>query len=78
VGIILYRKQLEDAIRIVEDGGDPMNVSRTPQGPIPLEVEANKLGVAGGSLTAKNAGDRQGNTTKYSPILKEMDAAAKK
>ncbi len=78
VGIILYRKQLEDAIRIVEDGGDPMNVSRTPQGPIALEVESNKLGVAGGSLAAKDAGDRQGNTTKYSPILKQLDAAAKK
>ena len=78
VGIILYRKQLEDAIRIVEDGGDPMNVSRTPQAPIALEVESNKLGVAGGSLAAKDAGDRQGNTTKYSPILKELDAAAKK
>jgi hypothetical protein len=48
------------------------------QRPIALEVESNKLGVAGGSLAAKDAGDRQGNTTKYSPILKELNAAAKR
>ncbi len=74
-GIILYRQQLQVAIRIVEDGGDPMNVSHVPQPPISLAVENNKLGTAGGNITTKAAGDRSGNTMKYSKILTELDAA---
>ena len=31
VGILLYRKMLEEGMQIIEDGGDPMNVIRTPE-----------------------------------------------
>ncbi len=70
-GIILYRQLLEDALQAVEEGKDPMNVFRDPTvNRIDLAVEKAKLdGRAGNVLT----GVRGGNTTKYSPILKELD-----
>ena len=41
IGIIMYRKMLEENISIVEDGGDPMNVHRTApeSGYLPLSIE---------------------------------------
>jgi 5,5'-dehydrodivanillate O-demethylase len=72
-GVILYRQQLEEAMRTVEDGGDPMNVTRTPSGPIAIALEKNKLGTAGGNIVERAGGDRSGNTAKYSPILKQLD-----
>ena len=41
VGIILFRKQLRQQLRVVEDGGDPMNVFRTAEeaGSIQLPME---------------------------------------
>lgn len=70
-GVILYRKLLEDALQAVENGKDPMNVFRgSTVNRIDLAVEKAKLkGRAGNVLT----GVRGGNTTKYSPILKELD-----
>ena len=74
-GIILYRKLLEDALQAVEEGVDPMNVFRDPSiARIDLAVEKAKLrGRAGNVLT----GARAGNTTKYSPILKQFDRASR-
>jgi 5,5'-dehydrodivanillate O-demethylase len=39
VGIIMFRKMLEEQIRVVEDGGDPINVHRVDKGPIDLPQE---------------------------------------
>jgi 5,5'-dehydrodivanillate O-demethylase len=39
VGIILYRKILEENLKIVEDGGDPINVHREDKGMIYLPQE---------------------------------------
>ena len=39
VGIILYRKMLEEQMQIVEDGGEPMNVHREDKGVITLPQE---------------------------------------
>ena len=41
VGIIMFRSMLEEQLRVVEDGGDPINVHRTaPElGYIPLSIE---------------------------------------
>ena len=39
VGIILYRKILEEQMQIVEDGGEPMNVHRADRGVITLPQE---------------------------------------
>ncbi|MDX1484428.1 MAG: aromatic ring-hydroxylating dioxygenase subunit alpha [Alphaproteobacteria bacterium] len=74
-GIVLYRRMLEDALQAVEKGEDPINVFRDPAiGQIDLAVEKAKLKGRAGKLVGR-AG-RTGNTTKYSPILKELDKAA--
>ena len=39
VGIILYRKLINEQLKIMEDGGDPINVHRTDKGPIFLQQE---------------------------------------
>jgi 5,5'-dehydrodivanillate O-demethylase len=71
-GVVLYRRMLKDAMAQVEQGEDPMNVFRDPSVErIDLAVEKNKLGVAGNAL----GGARQGNTSKYSPILKQATEA---
>ena len=74
-GVVLYRKLLEEAAQAVEAGEDPMNVIRDSNlNRIDLPIEVAKLrGRAGNVLT----GARSGNTTKYSPILKELDTVPK-
>jgi 5,5'-dehydrodivanillate O-demethylase oxygenase subunit len=39
VGIILYRKLINEQLKIIEDGGDPINVHRVDKGPIFLQQE---------------------------------------
>jgi 5,5'-dehydrodivanillate O-demethylase len=73
-GVVLYRRLLKEALDRLEEGGDPMNVFRDPAVKrIDLAVETNKLGVAGNVL----GGGRGGNTTKYSPILKQVSGAGR-
>jgi 5,5'-dehydrodivanillate O-demethylase len=43
-GLIMYRKMLEDQIKIVEDGGDPINVFRDPKENEFLELEMEDYG----------------------------------
>jgi 5,5'-dehydrodivanillate O-demethylase len=72
-GILMYRKMLEEALRDIEAGRDPMNVMRGVNIPrIDLPVEANKLKTSGNAVT----NDRSGNTAKYSPVLKKHDKQA--
>ena len=35
----MFRKMIEEQIKVVEDGGDPINVHRVEQGPIDLPQE---------------------------------------
>ena len=77
-GVIMFRQMLEDNIKIVEDGGDPMNTFRTPEQNVyhgmvteyPKELAAkinpNDLG---GTGTGGSVYERQGMASKYSPIL---------
>jgi len=68
-GVVLYRRLLKEALEQVERGEDPMNVFRDPSiGRLDLAVEVNKLGIAGNVI----GGGRAGNTSKYSPILKQV------
>jgi hypothetical protein len=61
-------------LQAVEKGEDPMNVFRDPDiGQIDLAVEKAKLKGRAGKVLGRA---RTGNTTKYSPILKELDKAA--
>ena len=38
-GLIMMRKMIDEQIRVVEDGGDPINVFREEHDRIPLEIE---------------------------------------
>jgi 5,5'-dehydrodivanillate O-demethylase len=74
-GIVLYRKLLEESLQAVAAGKDPMNVFRNPDmSPIDLPVEKAKLAGTAGNVIK---GLRSGNTTKYSPLLKELDTASR-
>jgi 5,5'-dehydrodivanillate O-demethylase len=71
-GVILFRKQLEENLRKVERGEDPMNVFRDPATNqcIELAIEESKLG----NTFAQEPGKRRGgNAAKYSPLFKAAE-----
>jgi 5,5'-dehydrodivanillate O-demethylase len=77
-GIIMFRQMLEENIRIVEDGGDPMNTFRDPAANVyhgmttelpPELAKARAGGDLGGTGTGGLGYQRQGMAAKYSPIL---------
>jgi 5,5'-dehydrodivanillate O-demethylase len=77
-GIIMFRQMLEENIRIVEDGGDPMNTFRDPEKNVyhgmdtelpPELAAARKAGDLGGTGTGGLGFKRQGMASKFSPIL---------
>jgi len=74
-GVVLFRRMLRDAMQAVENGQDPKNVFRDPSlKRIDLAIEKNKLGRVGANVVT---GLRSGNTTKYSPILKQLDGTSR-
>ena len=77
-GVIMFRQMLEDNIRTVEDGGDPMNTFRDPALNIYLGMDtelprelasARSAGDMGGTGTGGLGFKRQGMASKFSPIL---------
>jgi len=73
-GVILYRKQLEEAMQAVEQGKDPLNVFRdASKNRIDFPTEKIFLGADRTNLVK---GDRTGNTSKYSPIIQKADQEA--
>ena len=77
-GIIMFRQMLEENIRIVEDGGDPMNTFRDPESNVyhgmdtelpPELAKARAAGDLGGVGTGGLGFQRQGMASKYSPIM---------
>jgi 5,5'-dehydrodivanillate O-demethylase len=73
-GVILFRKQLEENIRKVERGEDPMNTFRDPATNryLALAVEDKKLGSTGLYEPGQRRG---GHSSKYSPIFKAVEEA---
>ncbi|MBI68226.1 MAG: (2Fe-2S)-binding protein, partial [Chloroflexi bacterium] len=79
-GIIMFRQMLEDNIKIVEDGGDPINTFRAEEEntyhgmiteyPRELAAKINPNDV-GGTGTGGSVYQRQGMASKYSPILNQ-------
>ena len=74
----MFREMLEKNIRIVEDGGDPMNTFRDPaenvyhgmDTELPRELAAARsANDVGGTGTGGLGFKRQGMASKYSPIL---------
>jgi 5,5'-dehydrodivanillate O-demethylase len=67
-GIIQFRQMLEDNIRIVEDGGDPMCTFRDPAENVYIPFMTEQAQYV-------NTTKRQGAATMYSPILNAREAA---
>jgi 5,5'-dehydrodivanillate O-demethylase len=69
-GLILFRRMLEDQIKINENGGDPMNVFREePEGgslTLPIEDYGDISAYKPGGVRYQNYGD-------FSPFLDELD-----
>ncbi len=55
-GIILYRRLLKEQIRIVEDGGDPMNTFRNPAANVCIELPNESKGAAQGLKSVRKDG----------------------
>ena len=81
VGIIMYRRMLNEQMSIVEDGGEPMNVfHELPEGghiPVPLEeldpdYDRRPRYSGGGSPKGPRRILGRGNTVKYDPIKLQM------
>jgi 5,5'-dehydrodivanillate O-demethylase len=79
-GIIMFREMLEKNIRVVEDGGDPINTFRDPAQNVyhgmatelpPELAKARAAGDLGGVGTGGLGFQRQGMASKYSPILNQ-------
>lgn len=65
-GVILFRRQLEENLKKVERGEDPMNVFRDPANNVYHEFPTEsvfKIGMAGAQR------QRGGASTKYSPVM---------
>ena len=69
-GLIMFRKMLEEQIKIVEDGGDPMNTFRDPAQNTIIDLHLEDYGDISGY---QPGGVRYQNTGNYSPWLGELD-----
>jgi len=72
-GIILYRKLLQDNLELVQRGEDPMNVFRDPAQNVCLELPVERAKFGPGIFKAGQ--HRSGGASKYSPIIREAEAA---
>ena len=75
-GVIMFRRMLEEQIRIVEDGGDPINTFRDPANNVyhgmDTEHWSKRAELGGGQAFAF---ERQGMASKYSPIMNQRGVA---
>jgi 5,5'-dehydrodivanillate O-demethylase len=72
-GLILYRRLLREQMKIVEDGGDPMNTFRDPAKNVSIHVptesdDPNWGGYGSNQTNRTGASVGTGQSTKYSPI----------
>ncbi|MEX2430369.1 MAG: Rieske 2Fe-2S domain-containing protein [Dehalococcoidia bacterium] len=72
-GIILYRRLLREQMKIVEDGGDPMNTFRDPARNVSVHVphESDDKATAAQSMSRGGAAIGTGQSEKYSPIAQQ-------
>ena len=74
-GVIMFRRMLEENIRIVEDGGDPMNTFRDPAANAYLGMDTEHKSRRNEQYEERGEGQkgikRQGMASKYSPILSQ-------
>lgn len=74
-GIILFRRMLEQNLRIVEDGGDPLNTFRDAAQNAYLPMRTERRHERNADF-ANVPFERQGAATRYSPILNQRGVAA--
>ncbi len=75
--VVAYRKLLEQQIKVVEDGGDPINTFRDPEQNRCIVVPMVKRGKQGDRMALRNdVGriDRTQAARKYSSVFRAMDA----
>ena len=74
-GVIMFRRMLEENLRIVEDGGDPMNTFRDPASNVYLGMDTEHKSRRNEQYEEQGDGSkgmkRQGMASKYSPILSQ-------
>jgi hypothetical protein len=67
---IMYRRMLDEQAKVVEDGGEPMNVFRDPESNRGLDMPSEEYGPVGayrrGSAYLRTGGP-------FSPVLPEID-----
>jgi 5,5'-dehydrodivanillate O-demethylase len=71
-GIILYRKLLQENLEKIRRGEDPMNVFRDPASNVCLELPVERAKFGPGVY--KPGERRGGNSSKYSPLLREAES----
>jgi 5,5'-dehydrodivanillate O-demethylase len=82
-GVLLYRRLLRDQMKIVQDGGEPMNVFRDPANNERIDLPVNMApgpvkgaGEADGDLTSVSFADalflKYHQVDRYSPVLDQI------
>ena len=72
-GIILFRRQLQQQLAIIEDGGQPMNVFRDPEQNVCIDLPWEGQEDAW-NFMCKGIMRRTGQSGKYAPVLRDMVA----
>ena len=70
-GVILYRQLLEEQIKIVEDGGEPINTFRDSEANQSLETSVEQPAAGFFARVKGNRVNRTLGARKYSPIYQE-------
>lgn len=82
-GVLLYRRLLKDQAKVVQDGGEPMNVFRDPAAneciDLPMNVKPGPIkraGDADGDLTSVSFADslflKNNQVDRYSPVIDDI------
>jgi len=78
VGIIMYRKMLEEQLEKIAGGEDPMNVFRDPAKNVLIELPHEEKSRRGGLRRVQTDVRRRGNVSKYSKLSEQIDALFEK
>lgn len=69
-GLVMFRAMLKEQIKIVQDGGDPINTFRDPAKNECINLEMENYG---GANRYQKGGVRYGNQGTFSPVLDQLD-----
>ena len=69
-GLVMFRKMLQEQIKIVQEGGDPINTIRDPAQNERIDLEMEDYG---GTRKYQKGGVFYGNQGTFSPVLEQLD-----